>query len=186
MVERPDELESERIQQDIERTRQQMSGTIDEIQERLTPSRLLHEATASVREAGAGSVRRVLSHARARRRAHGWSGAGRLRGRGWLRGITPAAGGSGAVWPGPRAGTDVPSPAAKPVHLERRGVQRMGRSPPTGVRRSMTCTSTTTSTTGPSRATPPAASPRRQTRAGSRRTRWRSAPPSRPPARWWA
>ena len=63
MVERPDELESERIQQDIERTRQQMSGTIDEIQERLTPSRLLHEATASVREAGAGSVRRMLSHA---------------------------------------------------------------------------------------------------------------------------
>ena len=63
MVERPDELESERIQQDIERTRQQMSGTIDEIQERLTPSRLLHEATASVREAGAGSVRRVLSQA---------------------------------------------------------------------------------------------------------------------------
>ena len=63
MVERPDELESERIQHDIERTRQQMSGTIDEIQERLTPSRLLHEATASVREAGAGSVRRVLSHA---------------------------------------------------------------------------------------------------------------------------
>ena len=46
MVERPDELESERIQHDIERTRQQMSGTIDEIQERLTPSRLLHDATA--------------------------------------------------------------------------------------------------------------------------------------------
>ena len=63
MVERPDELESERIQHDIERTRQQMSGTIDEIQERLMPSRLLHNATASVREAGAGSVRRVLSHA---------------------------------------------------------------------------------------------------------------------------
>ena len=63
MVERPDELESERIQQDIDRTRQRMSGTIDEIQERLTPSHILHKATASVREASAGSVRRVLSHA---------------------------------------------------------------------------------------------------------------------------
>ena len=63
MVERPDELESERIQQDIDRTRQQMSGTIDEIRERLTPSRILHNATASVREAGADSVRRVLSQA---------------------------------------------------------------------------------------------------------------------------
>jgi ElaB/YqjD/DUF883 family membrane-anchored ribosome-binding protein len=63
MAERSDELESDRIQQDIERTRQQMSGTIDAIQERLRPSRILHDATASVREAGADSVRRVLSHA---------------------------------------------------------------------------------------------------------------------------
>jgi hypothetical protein len=63
VVERPDELESERIQQDIDRTRQRMSGTIDEIQERLTPSHILHKATASVREASAGSVRRVLSQA---------------------------------------------------------------------------------------------------------------------------
>ena len=63
MVERPDELESVLIQQDIERTRRRMSGTIDEIQERLTPSRILHKATASVREASADSVRRVLSQA---------------------------------------------------------------------------------------------------------------------------
>jgi hypothetical protein len=63
VVARPDELESVRIQQEIDRTRDQMSGTIDEIQERLTPSRLLHDATASVREAGVDSVRRVLSQA---------------------------------------------------------------------------------------------------------------------------
>ena len=63
MAERSDELESEKILQDIERTRQQMSGTIDAIQERLSPSRILHDATTSVRQAGADSVRRVLSHA---------------------------------------------------------------------------------------------------------------------------
>jgi hypothetical protein len=63
VAERSDELESEKILQDIERTRQQMSGTIDAIQERLSPSRILHDATTSVRQAGADSVRRVLSHA---------------------------------------------------------------------------------------------------------------------------
>lgn len=40
-----------------------MSDTIDEIQERLAPSRLLHDATASVRDAGRKSVRRALSQA---------------------------------------------------------------------------------------------------------------------------
>jgi hypothetical protein len=40
-----------------------MSGTIDEIQDRLTPSRILHKATASVRDASADSMRRVLSQA---------------------------------------------------------------------------------------------------------------------------
>ena len=63
MVERSDELESDRIQQDIDRTRQRMSGTIDEIQERLSPSRILHDATNSVREASVDSVRTLLSHA---------------------------------------------------------------------------------------------------------------------------
>lgn len=63
MAARPDELESEQIQQQIARTREQMSGTIDEIQERLAPSRILHDATASIRVAGADSVRRVVSHA---------------------------------------------------------------------------------------------------------------------------
>ena len=127
MVERPDELESERIQQDIERTRQQMSGTIDEIQERLTPSRLLHEATASVREAGAGSVRRVLSHAgRAAGRTAGQARAASAAAAGYARSHPlPAA---WRCWPGPRAGRTF-SPAAEPVHHERRGVQRMGRSP---------------------------------------------------------
>lgn len=61
---RGDELmESERIKHDIDRTRAQMSGTIDEIQERLTPSRLLHDATASVREATMDSARRVFRQA---------------------------------------------------------------------------------------------------------------------------
>lgn len=63
MAERSDELASDQIQHDIERTRQRMSGTIDEIQERLRPSRILHVATASVREASADSMRRVLSQA---------------------------------------------------------------------------------------------------------------------------
>jgi hypothetical protein len=61
---RPDELvESERIKHDIGRTREQMSGTIDEIQERLHPSRLLRDATVTVREAGVDSVKRVLGRA---------------------------------------------------------------------------------------------------------------------------
>lgn len=56
-------MESERIKHDIDRIREQMSGTIDEIQERLTPSRLLHDATASVREATMDSARRVFRQA---------------------------------------------------------------------------------------------------------------------------
>lgn len=40
-----------------------MSDTIDEIQDRLAPSRLLHEATASVRDASRESVRRAWSQA---------------------------------------------------------------------------------------------------------------------------
>jgi hypothetical protein len=63
VAERSDELASEKLLQDIERTRLQMSGTIDAIQERLSPSRILHDATTSVRQAGADSVRRALSHA---------------------------------------------------------------------------------------------------------------------------
>ena len=61
VAERPGELaESERIRQDIDLTRERMSGTIDEIQERLHPARLLHDATASVRDAGVDSVKRVF------------------------------------------------------------------------------------------------------------------------------
>ena len=64
MAERPGELaESERIRQDIDLTRERMSGTIDEIQERLHPARLLHDATATVRDAGVDSVKRVFEHA---------------------------------------------------------------------------------------------------------------------------
>ena len=64
MAERPGELaESERIKQDIDLTRERMSGTIDEIQERLHPARLLHDATATVRDAGVDSVKRVLGRA---------------------------------------------------------------------------------------------------------------------------
>jgi hypothetical protein len=64
VVEGPNNLmESERIKEDIDRTRARMSGTIDEIQERLTPSRLLHDATATVREAGVDTVKRAFSAA---------------------------------------------------------------------------------------------------------------------------
>jgi len=64
VAERPGELaESERIRQDIDLTRERMSGTIDEIQERLQPARLLQDATASVREAGVDSVKRVFEKA---------------------------------------------------------------------------------------------------------------------------
>jgi hypothetical protein len=63
VVAKSDELEAARLQQDIDRTRQQLSGTIDELQERLTPSRLLHDATASVRQASVDSMRRLFSRA---------------------------------------------------------------------------------------------------------------------------
>jgi hypothetical protein len=64
VAERPGELaESERIKQDIDLTRERMSGTIDEIQERLHPARLLHDATATVRDAGVDSVKRVFERA---------------------------------------------------------------------------------------------------------------------------
>jgi hypothetical protein len=61
VVEEPNDLmESERLKEDIDRTRARMGGTIDEIQERLTPSRLLHDATATVREAGVDTMKRAL------------------------------------------------------------------------------------------------------------------------------
>jgi hypothetical protein len=64
VAERSGELgDSERIRHDIERTREQMTGTIDEIQERLHPKRLLHDATATVRDAGVDSVKRVFERA---------------------------------------------------------------------------------------------------------------------------
>jgi len=64
VAERSGELaDSERIRHEIERTREQMTGTIDEIQERLHPARLLHDATATVRDAGVDSVKRVFERA---------------------------------------------------------------------------------------------------------------------------
>ena len=64
MAERSGELaDSERIRHEIERTREQMTGTIDEIQERLHPARLLQDATATVRDAGVDSVKRVFERA---------------------------------------------------------------------------------------------------------------------------
>jgi hypothetical protein len=51
------------IRQDIEQTRAQMSGTIDEIQERLNPKRLMDEAKETVREATVGKVNNMMSNA---------------------------------------------------------------------------------------------------------------------------
>ncbi|MCU1386302.1 MAG: hypothetical protein JWL71_4999 [Acidobacteria bacterium] len=51
------------IRQDIEQTRAQMSGTIDEIQERLNPKRLMDEAKETVREATVGKVNSMMNNA---------------------------------------------------------------------------------------------------------------------------
>jgi hypothetical protein len=51
------------IRAEIEETRAQMSGTIDEIQERLSPRRLMNDATETVREATVGKVRDVMDNA---------------------------------------------------------------------------------------------------------------------------
>jgi len=54
---------TEQIREEIEETRAQMSGTIDEIQERLSPRRLVNDATETVREAAVGKVRDVMETA---------------------------------------------------------------------------------------------------------------------------
>jgi len=51
------------IREEIEETRAQMSGTIDEIQERLSPRRLVNEAKETVRDAAVGKVRNVMESA---------------------------------------------------------------------------------------------------------------------------
>jgi len=59
MAEESNQVEAERIKEDIERTRANMSGTIDEIQERLNPNHLVQQAKDSVREATANKVNQV-------------------------------------------------------------------------------------------------------------------------------
>jgi len=51
------------IRQDIEQTRAQMSGTIDEITERLNPKRLMDEAKETVRDATVGKVTGMMNNA---------------------------------------------------------------------------------------------------------------------------
>jgi hypothetical protein len=53
----------ETLRNDIEQTRAQMSGTIDEIQERLNPTRLINEAKETVRDATVGKVTGMMSSA---------------------------------------------------------------------------------------------------------------------------
>src|SRR4051812_27126027 len=54
---------TEAIREDIEHTRAQMSGTIEEIQERLSPTRLVNEAKETVREATVGKVTGMMNSA---------------------------------------------------------------------------------------------------------------------------
>jgi hypothetical protein len=54
---------TEAIRDDIEHTRAKMSGTIDEIQERLSPTRLVNEAKETVREATVGKVTGMMNSA---------------------------------------------------------------------------------------------------------------------------
>jgi len=54
---------TEAIKTDIEETRVQLSGTIDEIQERLSPTRLMNETKETVRDATVGKVTSMMSNA---------------------------------------------------------------------------------------------------------------------------
>ena len=63
MAEESNQVEAERIKEDIERTRANMSGTIDEIQERLNPTHLVQQAKDSVRDATANKVKGALNSA---------------------------------------------------------------------------------------------------------------------------
>ena len=64
MAEESNQVEADLIKANIERTRDNMSGTIDEIQERLNPSNLVQQAKDSVREAAAEKVKGVVSTAK--------------------------------------------------------------------------------------------------------------------------
>lgn len=64
MAEESNQVEADLIKANIERTRDNMSGTIDEIQERLSPSHLVQQAKDSVREAAADKVKDVVSTAK--------------------------------------------------------------------------------------------------------------------------
>jgi len=54
---------TEALRNDIEQTRAQMSGTIDEIQERLSPTRLMNDAKETVRDATVGKVTGMMNSA---------------------------------------------------------------------------------------------------------------------------
>lgn len=64
MAEEPNQIEADQIKANIERTRDNMSGTIDEIQERLNPSNLVQQAKDSVREAAVEKLKGAVSTAK--------------------------------------------------------------------------------------------------------------------------
>jgi hypothetical protein len=57
----PPSLTAGEIRAQIERTRAEMSQTIDAIQERLSPARLMSEAKQSVKDATVGRVKRIAA-----------------------------------------------------------------------------------------------------------------------------
>jgi hypothetical protein len=57
----PTSLTASEIRAQIERTRAEMSQTIDSIQERLSPARLMSEAKQSVKDATVGRVKRIAA-----------------------------------------------------------------------------------------------------------------------------
>ena len=151
MAERPDELDdSERIQHDIDRTREQMSGTIDEI--RGTPARLRGSCTTpprTVREAGVDSVKRVLSHAGRDRRPHRRSSQEPPpRRRPATRARTRCRRHGSWAGCGARPAADVRRLAPARIDHERRRVRRWTTRPPVAARRSTICTCIGNSRTG--------------------------------------
>jgi hypothetical protein len=64
MAEEPNQVEADRIKANIERTRDNMSGTIDEIQERLNPSNLVQQAKESMRDAAVDKLKGAVSTAK--------------------------------------------------------------------------------------------------------------------------
>lgn len=57
-------MRTHEIREEIERTRAEMSETIEEIQERLSPEHLIQQAKDSVQEAAAGKMRNVVEKTR--------------------------------------------------------------------------------------------------------------------------